>query len=490
MATYLAPIAELLALLILTRCIWTAVYNVYFSPLRRFPGPLLWRLTEVPYHSSQIRGKIHRDVLKLHQKYGSVVRIGPNDLSYGDESAWKDVWAHRQGHAEFPKKLNPTPVNGVQGIIGAEREAHSRFRRLLSHAFSAQGLQEQEPRIKEYVDLLVQGLAVHGQERPVDMVGWFNWTTFDLIGDLAFGESFGCLKNARTHPWIAGVLGNVASLVFIQAIKAYNLTFLLLILVPKRLLKLRQENYQYSAKMIAERVQKGSARGDFFDKILQKPEGEGGMTIKELETNASTLVLAGSETTATLLSGTVFYLISNPLVLKKVVQELRRSFHSENEITVRSSSEQHYLLAVLNETARLYPPVPTMSSRCVPLPGDTIDGVYLPGGTVIHFHHAAAYRLGSNFARPDEFLPERWMGDPEFAGDNQAVFQPFSVGPRNCIGKNLAYAEMRLIMTRLLWRFDLSIPEGMPKWCRWAEDQKSFFLWDKSPLMVSVRDRL
>ena len=411
-------------------------------------------------------------------------------LSYADERVWADVWAHRQGHAEFSKADVLVPVNGVKGILGADREAHSRYRRLFSHAFSAQGLQEQEPRVKEYVDLLMDGLSSHGQKGPVDVVSWFNWTTFDLIGDLAFGDSFGCLENARTHPWIAGVYGNIANGVFAAAVRAFGPSRLLALLVPKRLIKLRLENYRYTSEKISQRIHMGSARGDFFDKVLEKPEEDGGMTIKELESNASSIVLAGSETTATMLSGTVFHLLSNPLILEKLTRELRTAFKSEDEITIRSSSEQKYLLAVLSESMRLYPPVPAFSGRFVPPPGDTVAGEYLPGGTVIQFNHVAAYRMESNFARPNEFLPQRWIGDAEFESDNTPAFQPFSVGPRNCIGRNLAYAEMRLITARLLWRFDLAIAEGSSNWRRWIEDQKTFILWDKPPLRVSIQDRL
>jgi averantin hydroxylase len=96
----------------------------------------------------------------------------------------------------------------------------------------------------------------------------------------------------------------------------------------------------------------------------------------------------------------------------------------------------------------------------------------------------ASNRLESNFHRPDEFLPPRFLGDIEFADDNRAILQPFSVGPRNCIGRNLAYAEMRLILAKVLFNFDLELDEG--KTGQWL-DQKVFTLWEKKPLWVRVR---
>jgi averantin hydroxylase len=96
----------------------------------------------------------------------------------------------------------------------------------------------------------------------------------------------------------------------------------------------------------------------------------------------------------------------------------------------------------------------------------------------------ASNRLDSNFHRADEFLPQRFLGDVEFADDNRAILQPFSVGLRNCVGRNLAYAEMRLILAKVLFNFDLELDEG--KTGQWL-DQKVFTLWEKKPLWVRVR---
>ena len=347
------------------------------------------------------------------------------------------------------------------------------------------------------------GLSAHGKAGTVNLVDWFNWTTFDLIGDLAFGESFGCLENAKMHPWIASIFGSLSSIVYIDAVRSLNLMPLLILLVPKSLQKLRISNHEFTRDKIAGRVKHGNDRGDFFDKVLKNgvideekaPEDrEIGMTIKEMESNAANLVLAGSETTATLLSGTVFQLLRNRHIMDKAVSEVRGAFTSEDEITIDSAANLPYLLTVLSEAMRIYPPVPTFGGRLVPAGGDTVDGKWLPQGTSIHMVQYAAFHLEENFKRAEEFVPERWSKEGmegEFQDDNREVFQPFSFGPRNCIGKNLAYAEMRLIMARLLWNFDLSVPEGRKRhgWEGWVERQKTYILWEKGGLWVDVKDR-
>ena len=108
--------------------------------------------------------------------------------------------------------------------------------------------------------------------------------------------------------------------------------------------------------------------------------------------------------------------------------------------------------------------------------------------TVLNPHQLAANLMDWNVHRPNDFLPQRWPShsDPksEFAGDDRAACQPFSLGTRNCIGKNLAYAEMRLILAKVLWHFDLSAGEGMEG--DWF-DQKTWAVRWKKPVWVKLR---
>lgn len=98
----------------------------------------------------------------------------------------------------------------------------------------------------------------------------------------------------------------------------------------------------------------------------------------------------------------------------------------------------------------------------------------------------SSYRLQSHYHRASEFLPQRWLNDPEFANDDHELFQPFSFGPRNCLGRNLAYAEMRLILAKILYNFDLSLGNQMKAGGDWIAGQNTWSLWDKTPLLVDL----
>ena len=178
------------------------------------------------------------------------------------------------------------------------------------------------------------------------------------------------------------------------------------------------------------------------------------MTREEIKATSGILVIAGSETTATLLSGATFLLLKNPSCLAKAVNEVRKSFVHASDITFASVTAQlPYLNACLEESLRLYPPVPTALPRRTSSEGDIINGQFvppdvskkfksakenadnLPPKTSVGVHPWSAYQSATNFRNPQEFAPERWLGDPHYANDDRAACQPFLLGPRGCLGK-------------------------------------------------------
>lgn len=157
--------------------------------------------------------------------------------------------------------------------------------------------------------------------------------------------------------------------------------------------------------------------------------------MEKLQANSSLLIIAGSETTATLLSGMTYFIMTNPDVLKKLIAEVRNMFKSQDDINFISVNELTYLGACISESLRMYPPVGNGLPRIVPAGGATVCGQHIAGGTTVSVHHYAVYHQPSLFRDPNEFHPERWLGDPKYADDTREALQPFHVGPRNCIGR-------------------------------------------------------
>jgi cytochrome P450 len=159
------------------------------------------------------------------------------------------------------------------------------------------------------------------------------------------------------------------------------------------------------------------------------------MSFEQLRMNASILIIAGSETTATLLSGAVFLLTTNPEALKKLEHEVRSTFKNDSEITLTSVSSLHYMLACLDESLRCYPPVSGALPRVVPKGGAMVAGKFIPEGAKVAVWQWSINHEPSLWTLPMEFHPERFMQDPKFKGDVLDAMQPFSLGPRNCIGR-------------------------------------------------------
>lgn len=168
---------------------------------------------------------------------------------------------------------------------------------------------------------------------------------------------------------------------------------------------------------------------------ILRENNEKGMTVNELKVGAQILIIAGSETTATLLSGATYLLLQNERVFEKLKQEIRSTFEKEKDISMQSTAGMPYLNAVLEESLRMYPPVPNAFPRTTPAPGELVCGKFVPAGTSVSVHHWSSYRSERNFLEPNRFAPERWLGDERFEHDSKDVLQPFSFGPRNCLGR-------------------------------------------------------
>jgi len=375
---------------------------------------------------------------------------------------------------------------GAMHIVNADAKNHVRHRRLLSHAFSDKALVEQERIIAQYIDLFIQRLHESAASDSIlDISTWFNYATFDILGDLAFGQSFDCLRNSTYHPWLQMKISNMKILVWKNILRRTVplLSPLILKLLPKRVVVQSAEHIRLSKEITQRRLSLDVARPDFLTYILRENyKGAAALTVDEIEANASMLIFAGSETTASILTGTTYYLLRHPAVLAKLVQEIRSTFTSEDQMNWSAVSQLRYLVAVFNEAFRLYPPVDGGSNRVVPPGGTIIDGHFVPEGTHVGVPQTPAYRSQRNFKDPHLFIPERWTDD-SYATDNRSILQPFSIGPRKCIGRNIAYVEMRLVMCRLLWNFDLELMPGQDDW----PNQKLFILWEKGPVLVKLK---
>ena len=330
----------------------------------------------------------------LHEEYGEIVRVKPDQLSFITETAWSDIYMHRQGRPQFQKFTFAEPVNGARSVLQAFDADHARQRKLLSHAFSEKALREQEPLLQSYIDLLISKLyeECHINNGVVDVMDWYNYTTFDIIGDLSFAESFHNLDNKAEHAWIKSLFAGIKAAALLSVAKVIPpLGWFVNRILPVALPGPRAKSLRFVQGKVRKRLSQGSERPDFMSAILRHND-EKGLTRDEIDSNMQLLMTAGSETTMTLLSGCTFHLLKNPRSLARLNEEVRGAFQSQADITIAAVNKLPYLLAVLEEALRMHPPVPTALPRIVPPGGNFISGIWVPGGVRRHPWGPPQYR--------------------------------------------------------------------------------------------------
>ncbi|KXH54221.1 hypothetical protein CSAL01_02283 [Colletotrichum salicis] len=444
--------------------IGSAIYNVTLHPLADVPGPKICAITRIPYWRVALKGDDIEWMKSLHEKYGPVVRFGPTDLSYTAGEAWNDI--HGPKVTEKAQEFSVQPVNGVPSMLTANTEDHFRVRRLFSPAFSERALRQQEPLFRKYVDLLMYKIREVGKEgeKPVEMTQLLNFATFDVMAELCFGQPLGLLAKNEYSPWVRSIFESLKMLPIVSIINYYPvLTAIFNRFEPKSVVEQRVTHCKHS----------------------EDPAKEGkGLSLEEMHSNSEIFMLAGSETTATLLRGCLYNLLTYPEKMKIIFEEIRGNFTKLDELTFERLQELKYMNACLKEALRVYPPVPIGSPRVVLPGGQQILGKWVPADTRVSVHHWSTYKSESNFKNAETFTPERWLKtDPTYAGDALEAHQPFGFGPRNCLGQNMAMHEMRLILATLLFSFNLELCEESRDW----KNQKAFALWIKNLLMIRAK---
>ena len=441
------------------------IYRIYFHPLAKYPGPLLAKITDLysTYHA--YKQDRHLEFWRCHEKYGNIVRFGPNSLSFNSNTALKEIYGYKANvrKADFYLAFWATK-DAFSTHSAVDRTAHARKRRVLSHAFSDGAMRSMEKYILAQVRQFCANLGEKSDVRqsgcfggvlaeksdewtePKNISDQANYLTFDIMGDLAFGKAFGMLERPDNR-FAIDLVENAAHRHLMCGtylpIHDYHVDKILF----RKIAGMRARYLQFSKAQAAERTKMGLDvdRKDFFYYLLnaKDPETGKGFSTSELWGESNLLIIAGSDTTSTALSAAIFYLVHNVHALQQLIQEVRAAFTDVEEIRMGSTlSGLQYLRAVIDEAMRLSPSVGGILPRQVLSGGMEIEGQFLPEGTVVGVPHYSIHHNPNYYPRPFEFKPERWIAgsEPSYTSESvslvQSAFCPFSVGPRGCIGKS------------------------------------------------------
>ncbi|RYP13362.1 hypothetical protein DL765_006903 [Monosporascus sp. GIB2] len=471
-------------------CAGTISYNLILHPLAGFPGPLLARSSLLWRNWSTLSGRHHRHIERLHRKYGAVVRVSPKELSFASVESYEDIYGlPRAGRQHFVKSDFYDIYGSAYktGCIGSERDpgTHAQKKRNLAAAFTARALAAQEDIVQQYLDTFVEKIGPLSTKnaKGLNITKWFEMATFDILGEMAFGESFGCLAEEKHHFWIDLILDHLYEITLVDNLRRFWLPKLLgRLILPALIMPVREKHSTYSREKVRMRLESSSQRNDFFTNIAAKVKS-GDVSLEEMTAHASTLIVAGAETTATELAAATYYVLKTPGVKNELEQEIRSRYASYDELDASSAQQLPYLRAVINETLRIHPSGAHGFPRVSP--GATVDGKWIPRGAEVYTNTWTVSHSPKYFSNPDEFDPSRWI-EPDCRNIKEAS-QPFSLGARACLGRNFAYSEMSSCLAKMFFTYDMELVD---KTLDWEAASRHYIMWWKAPIFKGAASRV
>ncbi|KAJ6466548.1 cytochrome P450 [Mycena vitilis] len=468
-------------------------------PLAKYPGPLLCKISKLWFTAAAMDGKQHLYYAELHQRYGDAVRIGPNELSFRDVNVIGPMMGSK-GMPKGPWWDGRVPESREVRPLLALRdpEEHARRRRAWNRAFSTPALKDYEvlidARISQLVDILTKKVL---SGNSVDLSKWLGWLTYDIMNDVMFGGGGDSMEIEDEE--LSQLLANAQPMALLMShLPWLGELYLWLPNIGQGLRAFRK----YAALRASERKARGSDHKDVFYHLID----EAGLeptppSSAQISSDGGLAIIAGAETTGTTLCHIIWFLLCNPTAYRRLQAEVDDP--TRNTWVPASQARMPYLNGVINEALRLFPAVLSGSQRAplIGSGGQTIGTHFVPEGTsaVVHtysLHHDPRYFSPC----PDTFVPERWLPkeeqlalEPTIFGENEVIhntsaFIPFSIGPSNCVGRNLAYQEMRMVICTLISKFEIRFEEGFDV-KSWEENMLDYFVVQRGrlPVVLSLR---
>ncbi|KAJ5167427.1 uncharacterized protein N7482_006208 [Penicillium canariense] len=504
----------------LTALVLWLVKNRYHNGLHKYPGPLWasltdwWRFLDVYGRRPEVTHRL------LHKKYGSVVRLGPNTLSFSDPRALKSIYGLNKGFIKSEFYVVQQAVakgHRLQSLFSStDNNFHSRFRRCVNSAFAMSALVQYEPFVDNTTKLFLkqtQDIYVNNPE-GCDFTQWLQFYAFDVIGEITYSKRHGFVENNKDIDGIVAYL----SWLFLYVAPIGQIPFLDRLLLKNPIyLQLSQWGFidatfpvaRFAGNRMAERLPElakgrsasdlGVKSPDLLSKFLAAHEAHPEFMSETLvQTMAVSMAFAGSETTAISLSAVFYFLLKHPPALERLQAELdeaaRAGLFGDSEtglVTWHESQRLPYLDACIKEAFRLHPAAGLPLERVVPEHGAEIAGHFVPGGTVVGCSAWLIHMDKSIFGDDAEiYRPERWLPDEvlsmtESGKDaedrrikemNGTMFQ-FGMGSRTCIGKNISLLEIYKLVPSMLRRFEIQFQDPSQEWelvNAWFVKQKNF----------------
>ncbi|KAI3008928.1 hypothetical protein CBS147346_2363 [Aspergillus niger] len=441
------------------------VYRLFFHRLRNVPGPIAARVSRhyAAYHTVK-DAQMHYTVQRLHQQYGDVVRIGPREVSVCRASAIRAIYGPPSRCIKGPWYDQVTNENDKKPLFTIrDLRVHSKRRRQWDQA--AKGINHYHNALQEQSRILIEKIREH-QGRPMDVANWINCYTFDVMGHIVLGAELGMLKTGKKIPELQ-VIDEGQRYIAVAGTMPWfpplmlGIPGLSAILNPFR----HHCHKLFDAKRAA--MTRGSEPKDIISWLIQAQDnGDPGAppTDQAIKDDAWFIIAAGSDTTASALINAVYYLATHAGAQAQLQREIDERLPEGIEgLSYENVKDLPYLTAVINETLRLKPSVLDGLVRVTPPQGLKVDeDLHLPGDVVVSVPTFAIQRDGRYWEDADQFRPERWA---LIENPTSMPFIPFSRGSYDCVGKSIAWMEMRMALAMLVGEYHIQLAD---------EEQRAF----------------
>ncbi|KAK4655008.1 hypothetical protein QC762_405500 [Podospora pseudocomata] len=456
------------------------------SPLKKYPGPFLAGWTNM-WRLSKVYGAEYAQTMKkLHEKYGPIVRIGPNLLDldfpelsrtiYNTDGKWVKSDFYKNSSSIIDGKITYHMFSETNNV------EHARLKRPVVRHYSVPAVLAMEAHMDKVVADLLQHLKKRFVEpRKVCNFGdWLGYYAWDFLGIVTFSTKFGYMDKGYDFdgtlavadqsidylalcgqmPWTDYILDKNP----IYPLGPPNISNVTNIAIQKMTARLKGEDKVFNPE-----------KPDFLQYFIESksthPEiVDEGKIIGYLLLN----LIAGADTTAITLRALFYYTLKDQRVWKKLESEVRSVFKAFEPAAHSKARALPYLDAVVNETLRYHPAVSMIMERIVPEGGLVLpDGSVVPGGQMVGMNPYIVGRNKKVFGEnADDFYPDRWLqrdgeNDDQYKERmqlwNQAMLQ-FGGGSRICLGRNLSMMEVYKLVPTLLSTFDIELEDPNEVW--------------------------
>ncbi|CAE7014930.1 hypothetical protein P3342_004024 [Pyrenophora teres f. teres] len=446
-------------------------YRLYFHPLATFPGPKLAAVTTwyEAYYEIVLKGQYSPQISKLHDEYGPIIRVTPNELHIRDSRFFEQV---------YPKNVHLDKEGwdkrfGCGGglITTVDAQDHKRRRAAVTHMFSRRSILDFIHIIYRHIDTLsVRMQDFEARNEPINLSRAFPALTGDIIMDYFFGFNYNQLKHPEFESFhdafikIGGV-GHVATqfpaiLPIMNSIPDWITEWLQP--ATKTVLMFKRDQWNLIGRTLSgDTLKSNDAPRTIFDQILtsqQLPACD--KTHRRLADEAQIIIGGGVATTAFSLSIAAYHIIANPRIYERLHRDLVAAFPNRDVIELGPCERMPYFKAVVLEAVRLSYGLTARNPRTFSKELRYGEWV-IPGRTCVSMSIPEVSHDESIFPSSHEFIPERWLDDPKT--DDGIPLERFMVsfgrGTRACMGINLAYVEMYLTLAMMFRRYRFELHE-------------------------------